>query len=589
MPLTSRTWPIPPRESHEHAYNHLIRWLSNMPTGDPTYQHAGLQLWTESSRVLGARATSDQRSEWIFARLREEGAATGADTPTVREGSELHLFPGTSEPVMAHRHTYYGDAGGWVADTASVAPTAWVDPGASVFEHAIVQGHARIQDRATVRGNALVEGYAGVFGSAVVSGNAVVSVDSAVYGNALVTGNARVTDGGRVFDRAVVEGNAYVGGYANVHGSAVLTGAASIGDNDVITEGTMSAPVNYRRCTRCRNRQRETSDNFSQSRGRFNSWCRECMRVYARERRAAQANNLPNNRRFGVEIEFHGSRSEATRALNAAGIECEEEGYNHQHRSHWKIVPDGSVSAGGELVSPILRGEDGFSQIRKACQALRASGATVSLETGLHVHHDVAGLRVSAFKRMVHNWRDSQDAIDTLVAPSRRGHQNYTSPLTPWDLELVDSLDSMTNARSRLGDHNERFRAFNVQAYGRHGTVEVRQHQGTLNADKIIAWVKFGQAFILAAVDGTDIEATDGEELLAALGDHLDSHLRTYLTERIAVLASARGDDEGTRRHAPQYEDSNDDEDYYGDDDDDSPCECEVCVANRSIDFAEAF
>jgi carbonic anhydrase/acetyltransferase-like protein (isoleucine patch superfamily) len=560
-----------------------------MSTSDPMYQRAGMQLWTESLRALaGTTATSDRRAEWIFARVREEGSTGTPSDP--REGSELHLFPGTSEPVMAHRHqssdTYYGDAGGWVADTASVAPTAWVDPGASVLEHAIVQGHARIQDRASVRGNALVEGYSGVFASAVVSGNAVVSVDSAVYGDALVTGNARVTDSARVFDRAVVEGTAYVHGYANVCGNATLTGTASIGENDILDTGTVSEPVIYRRCTRCRNRHRETSDNFSQSRGRFNSWCRECMRVYARERRAGQTNNLPNNRRFGVEIEFHGSRSDAVRALNGAGIECEEEGYNHQHRSHWKIVPDGSVSRGGELVSPILRGEDGFNQIRKACQALRASGATVSLETGLHVHHDVAGLRVSAFKRMVHNWRDSQDAIDTLVAPSRRGHQNYTSPLTPWDIELVDGLESMTGARSVLGDHNERFRAFNVQAYGRHGTVEVRQHQGTLNADKIIAWVKFGQAFILAAVDGTDIEATDGEELLAALGDHLDSQLRTYLTERIAVLASARGDDEGTRRHVPSYEDDDSDDDH--EDDDDSPCECASCVESR-VDYAEAF
>jgi carbonic anhydrase/acetyltransferase-like protein (isoleucine patch superfamily) len=585
MPLT--TTEVPVRRLGENAYGHLLRYC-------PNNRRQVDRLWEQSQEAVPTMVDGrvHARAEWVLARLGyvSPTSPVPAETGALPDGSTLHLFPGTSEAVPAHRHSNSGwgsEPAGWVADTASVASTAIVESDACVFGNATVADYARVQERAVVRGNAHVEDYASVLGRAVVSGSAVISRDAAISDDAQVAGNARVTGDARVYDRAIVEGNAIVRGQANVCGSAVLTGSASIGDNDVTDYGVMTEPAAYRRCTRCGHRRRETSEYFSQSRGRFNSWCRECMRVYARERRAAQTNNLPNNRRFGVEIEFHGSRSDAVRALNAAGIECEEEGYNHQHRSHWKIVPDGSVSNGGELVSPILRGENGFAQIRTACRALRASGATVSLETGLHVHHDVAGLRVSAFKRMVHNWCDSQAAIDTLVAPSRRGHQNYTSPLTPWDLELVDSLDSMTNARSRLGDHNERFRAFNVQAYGRHGTVEVRQHQGTLNADKIIAWVKFGQAFILAAVDGTDIEATDGEELLAALGDHLDSQLRTYLTERISVLASARGDDEGTRRHGSQYEDS-DEDDYFGDDDDDSPCDCASCVESR-VDYAEAF
>ena len=92
--------------------------------------------------------------------------------------SALHDFRDGRGPVPAHQHP---NGGGWVADTARVAASAFVGPGAQVF------------GAAWVSGNAQVSGAAWVFGAAQVSGDAQVSGAAWVSGNAQVSGDARVS------------------------------------------------------------------------------------------------------------------------------------------------------------------------------------------------------------------------------------------------------------------------------------------------------------------------------------------------------------------------------------------------------------
>jgi hypothetical protein len=55
------------------------------------------------------------------------------------------VFDFGAGPVPAHRHTNPdGTEGGWVADTATVEPTAWVFGDAQVFGDARVSGDARV-------------------------------------------------------------------------------------------------------------------------------------------------------------------------------------------------------------------------------------------------------------------------------------------------------------------------------------------------------------------------------------------------------------------------------------------------------------
>jgi hypothetical protein len=317
-------------------------------------------------------------------------------------------------------------------------------------------------------------------------------------------------------------------------------------NGDFVTEGF---------CVHCSTWKDLTTDHFyfRASRHTFDGRCKSCYSVYQQERRASGAGNraarrAAEGRRFGLELEFIGSQYDLEREMRSRGLLCNVESYNHRvSRTTWKIVPDGSVSGGAELVSPILRGESGREQIEKASEALKAAGCTVNRATGLHVHHEVTDLPVEAFKLLFHNWANAQDATDRLVAPSRREARNgYCRPLTEWDLDRIDSLQSMDRARVRYAVSGDRYRTLNVQSYGKYGTVEVRQHQGTIDGDKIWNWVRYAQAHIDAAVAGVRIEDdlpnrdvdSGARGLLDVLRDSggLEQGTVDYLNARVAIL-----------------------------------------------------
>jgi hypothetical protein len=85
-------------------------------------------------------------------------------------------------PVAAHQHS---NGGGWVADTATVAESAYVDPNACVYDSACVSGNAhvfgnaRLYDSAHVSGNARIHGDAQVYGIRRSDGYFFVYVDCA--------------------------------------------------------------------------------------------------------------------------------------------------------------------------------------------------------------------------------------------------------------------------------------------------------------------------------------------------------------------------------------------------------------------------
>lgn len=105
------------------------------------------------------------------------------------------------------------------------------------------------------------------------------------------------------------------------------------------------------------------------------------------------------SRRFGVEIEFLSTitSEHAVNTLRAAGIQAEYMAYTHSATPHWKIVTDGSC--GYELVSPVLDGEQGIEEVRRAAAALEAAGAKVDKRCGLRVHFDARSMNLNATSR----------------------------------------------------------------------------------------------------------------------------------------------------------------------------------------------
>lgn len=331
-------------------------------------------------------------------------------------------------------------------------------------------------------------------------------------------------------------------------------------------------------CGRCGERLYATPENFYRRSGtdRLVSWCKECMKAYNRARRELRR----RGRKFGVELECVLMNDRGTGPMDAdviadalirAGINCYNEGYSHQvHADGWKIVSDASVTCGWELVSPPLFWDE-REQVETVCEVLKSLGAEADSQCGTHVHHEVADLNVRAFKRLVETWREHQSLTDMLTSPGRRDGQ-WSQHLPD---EMMTRIEQATTVYECAEAANDRYYALNITCYPSYGTVECRQHQGTLNAQKVLAWIAYGQAMINAAVTrGVEIDNSDIDSLLDSLPIN-ESHQRLYLKQRARELnpSYAFADDTITARTRIDYEDDDGyiaiDPDMRDEDDDD--------------------
>lgn len=192
--------------------------------------------------------------------------------------------------------------------------------------------------------------------------------------------------------------------------------------------------------------------------------------------------------------------------ITAAGIECFDAGYSHQTHSQWKVVRDGSLTNGGglEVVSPVLRGADGFDQVRKVCAALATVGARVDRTCGLHVHVGVRDfVSLDFMKRLAVDYAHFESVIDMVMPASRRGSSNtYCRPMAPF-IAQINAARSMDALQATL---TTRYTKLNLTSFWRHGTVEFRQHSGTVEAEKMINWTKLCLRMVEAARAPAQVE-----------------------------------------------------------------------------------
>ncbi|WP_300907716.1 amidoligase family protein [uncultured Desulfovibrio sp.] len=201
------------------------------------------------------------------------------------------------------------------------------------------------------------------------------------------------------------------------------------------------------------------------------------------------------DRKFGIELEIVGiTRQVALRALRAVGINVQDESYNHTTRGHWKLVSDSSVRDGFEVVSPILQGEAGIEEAMTVAEALSDAGATVNRSCGFHVHFDAADLNAADVKIIVNRYAAHEAEIDAFMPPSRRGNTNtYCESVTSF---LNRRFNEARTINELAAAQPGRYFKVNLQSYRRHGTLEFRQHSGTVNANKVANWVRFLGEFI---------------------------------------------------------------------------------------------
>ena len=251
------------------------------------------------------------------------------------------------------------------------------------------------------------------------------------------------------------------------------------------------------------------------------------------------------NATFGIEIEFKTDRrsAEIAAALNDAGIRTVAEHYNHQSRDHWKVVTDASVSGGLELVSPILPyGEEAFAQIETVSRVLIRLGVRVDRQCGLHVHHGAEGMTDTQIAKTVAIYAKFETAIDRMMPTSRRGRGNiYCNTLNirgTWK----DSVAAINACRTRdelLALLPSRYVKVNVQSLLRHGTIEFRHHSGTVEATKIVSWVKMTRAILERGTKTTRVFIREDKPDVARFRGIIGKELSGYFRSRARHLAAA--------------------------------------------------
>lgn len=235
------------------------------------------------------------------------------------------------------------------------------------------------------------------------------------------------------------------------------------------------------------------------------------------------------NRTFGIELEIiHNNKSELRDAIRNRGIACEIEGYNHTTRRNWKIVSDASVVGGYELVSPVLKGENGLAEIKAVSDALIEVGATINKTCGFHAHFGTQDFKknISVWRNLYINYATLESDIDSFMPQSRRNNQYCRSlKVSNWraKMETAQTLEGLENAVTG----RSRYFKLNSQSYWRHGTVEFRQHSGTVEFEKIKNWLLFCARFI--DLSKREKFSEGGDRALAKL---LDSGLATFYKQR---------------------------------------------------------
>jgi hypothetical protein len=233
---------------------------------------------------------------------------------------------------------------------------------------------------------------------------------------------------------------------------------------------------------------------------------------------------------FGVEFEVYLpvglSHGAAAMALTNQGIDCRPESYNHQTRTWWKIVTDGSLNdyaRGAEFVSPVLQGEAGLETVATVLALLNDMGCTVSKLCGTHVHVGVGhgNGNIAFFRNLLKLYAHFEPVIDRFMAASRRASAaSYCRSVTNVPFRTIDRTDSVEGLIRALTPpgHTARYTKLNLCAYRAHQTVEFRQHQGTLDNAKVRNWILLCLKLVWAAKSGNGIATGGGAINRARLG-----------------------------------------------------------------------
>lgn len=135
--------------------------------------------------------------------------------------------------------------------------------------------------------------------------------------------------------------------------------------------------------------------------------------------------------------------------------------------------------------------------------------------TGYTYYYFERPSRLEWLRNVLYFYTKFSNTMEIIVSNSRRFGNMYCIPLgDSYDLDDIagaTDMDGLSNVwykgRGRGGHYDDsRYHNVNIHSYwDRHGTVEIRSHGGTIDADKVLMWVKLHQK-IVDKLEDTQLE-----------------------------------------------------------------------------------
>lgn len=162
---------------------------------------------------------------------------------------------------------------------------------------------------------------------------------------------------------------------------------------------------------------------------------------------------------FGVEIECYlpnGTIEQVGGYHHGLQVEWLPDGWNAQGDGSLCQCPQGFRPA--EIVSPILKGEDGLAQAWYAAEAIKELGGIVNDTCGLHVHLDARNLTRSQVAAITEAFRTYEKAFYGMSGgkAARRWNNHYCQNSSNWmggryqSLNLTNWLDTTRTTKRTL-------------------------------------------------------------------------------------------------------------------------------------------
>lgn len=170
----------------------------------------------------------------------------------------------------------------------------------------------------------------------------------------------------------------------------------------------------------------------------------------------------------------------------------------------WNMGQDGSIrfQSQVEIRSPVLKGEKDLQKLKNALASIINAKSKVNKSCGLHVHIDCNYFTLDQLKSFITFFILFEKQIDNFFTKDRQ-RNIYARSIVRSMFDNGDDSEffryeakDMHKAIKKLSDQklidtfSDHYSRVNLMNYNSIGTVEFRQHHGSISFDEISNWIK---------------------------------------------------------------------------------------------------